>query len=133
MKSNSVSLNANSIVLATLGLVGAVLVLAVLTNRQIPLVSGDRRAFFVLFAVGFVMCALGPLRNVQPKAWMQPMNVIAALLGGLALFLGIVVLTDWRLSLIPDNRAAFIALAVIVLSKVVLATLHHTWLDRLAR
>jgi len=133
MKSNSVSLNANSAVLGALGLLGALLVFAVLTGRQVPLISGDRRAFFILLVIGFVMCALGPMRSIPPREWGRPMNVIAVVLGGLALLLGLVVLTGIRVPLIPDNQAAFVVLAVIILSKVVLATVHHAWLDRLAR
>jgi len=133
MKSNSVSLNANSVVLGALGLLGALLVFAVLTGRQVPLISGDRRAFFVLLVVGFVMCALGPLRNIQPAEWGHPMNVIAAVLGGLALLLGLAVLTGMRIPLIPSSREAVTALAVIIVSKVVLAVVHHAWLDGLVR
>ena len=133
MKSNSVSLNANSLVLGALGLLGALLVIAVLTDRPIPLISSHRGAFFVLLTVGFVMCSVGPLRNIQPNQWLQPMNVAAALLGSLALLLGMAVLAGWKIPLLPGNRESILLLAGIVLSKVILATVHHAWLDKLVR
>ena len=133
MKSNSVSLDANSLVLGALGLLSALLVVAMLTGKQIPLISNHRIAFFVLLAIGFVMCALGPLRYIQPNQWTHPMNVVAALLGGLALLLGVAVLARWRIPLIPGKHAALLLLAGIIVSKVILATVHHTWLDKLAR
>jgi len=133
VKSNPVSLDANSLVLGALGLLGALLVSAVLTGKPIPLIARDRGAFFVLLAIGVVMCALGPLRSIRPGQWARPMNVVAAVLGGLALLLGLAVLTGRRIPLIPGDRAAVIALAVLVLSKVVLAAVHHTWPDRWVR
>ena len=60
MKSNVVSLNASNVVLGVLGVSAALLIFAVLTNRQIPLVSGDRAAFVALLVVGVVMCTLAP-------------------------------------------------------------------------
>ena len=116
-----------------LGIVAALHVFAVLTNRPLPLISGDRAATVVLLVLGFVMCATGSLRNIQPDEWIHPLTVVAALLGGLALLLGLAVLVGIGVPLVPNERAAFVILAIIVLTKVVLARLHHTWLAGLAR
>jgi hypothetical protein len=130
MKSNALSLNASNIVLGVLGIMGALLIFAVFTNRQIPLVSGHRAAFVALLIFGVVMCALGPLRSIQPTAWGQPMTVVAVVLGSLALLLSVAVLSGIRMPLIPNDRAAFVALAIIMVTKVVLTAVHHTWSGR---
>lgn len=116
-----------------LGIVAVLLVLAVLTGRRIPLLSSDRAVFIALLVVGMAMCALGPLRNIQPDAWLRPMNVVAMVLGGLALLLGLVVLTGIRVPWIASDRSALVLLAIVILSKVLLSGVHHLWLDRLAR
>ena len=72
-------------------------------------------------------------RNVEPDEWTHPVTVVAAVLGGLALLIGITVLVGIRLPLIANERTAFVVLAVTMLAKVVLARLHHTWLAGLAR
>jgi hypothetical protein len=132
MKSNMVSLNGNNIVLSLLGILAAGLVFAVLTGRQLPVLAGDRAAFFVLLIVGFIMCSVGSLRNIQPHEWVHPMNLLASLLGVMALLLGAALLTGFNLPLISGDRDAFVILAVILFSKVLLATVHHTLLTRLA-
>lgn len=116
-----------------LGIVAALLVFAVLTDRPLPLISSDRAATFVLLILGFTMCAVGSLRHIQPDEWTHPVTVVAAVLGGLALLLGIAVLVGIRVPLISNERTALVILAIIVLAKVVLARLHHTWLAGLAR
>ena len=116
-----------------LGIVAALLVFAVLTDRPLPLISSDRAATIVLLALGFTMCAVGSLRNIQPNEWTHPANVVAAVLGGLALLLGTAVLLGISVPLISSDRTALVILAIIVLTKVVLARLHHTWLAGLAQ
>ena len=125
MNENTVSVNANTIALVALGVVGALLVLAVLSGKPIPLISRGRGDFVALLIIGIAMCALGPLRTIQPQEWAQPMNVVAIVLGTLALLLGVAVLTGIRVPLISNHRTAFVVLVIVILAKVVLAGLHH--------
>jgi hypothetical protein len=124
MKANTTSFDTNSLVVGGLG------ILAVLTGKSIPLLAGDRAAFFALLIIGFAMCAQGPLRNIQAEQWLQPMNILASLLGGLALLLALIVLFGLDLPLVSDDGVAFSLLAIIICSKVVLAAVHHGLMDR---
>ena len=58
------------------------------------------------------------------------MTVVAVVLGSLALLLSIAVLSGVRVPLIPNDRAAFVTLAIIMAAKVVLTAVHRTWLSR---
>ena len=131
MKANAPSLSGNYVLLGGLGILASLLVWAVLSSREIPLISGDRAAFFTLLIIGFAMCSFGALSNIQPNEWLHPMNLIGITLGSLAVLLGVAVLTGIELPLVSGDRAAFITLAIIISSKVVLARMHHTLLDRL--
>lgn len=127
MKTNTLSLSGNNVVVGGLAVLAAGLVFAVFTGRQLPLIAGDRAAFFALLIIGFAMCTFGSLQGIQPHEWLHPMNVLASLLGVLALLLGAAVLAGTDLPLIPGDRTAFVTLAVIILAKMTLAAVHHTW------
>jgi hypothetical protein len=127
MKTNTLSLSGNTAVVGGLAVLAAGLAFAVLTGRQLPLISGDRAASVALLIIGFAMCTFGSLQGIQPHEWLHPMNILASLLGVLALLLGVVVLTGAQVPLISGERAAFVALAVIIIAKVALAAVHHTW------
>ena len=133
MKENTVLLNGNNLIVGALGVLAALLVFAVLTDKQVPLISGDRASFFVLLIIGFAMCTFGSLKGIQPDEWLHPLNLLASLLGSLALLLGLAVLTGFNVPLISDNRMALVILTVVIFSKVVLATLHRSFIDRLAQ
>ncbi len=121
----------NSIALGVLGAVAILMVSSVLAGKPLPLISSDRATFVVLLIVGMTMCALGPLRKIQPGRWTDPMNVVAIALGGLALLIALVLFSlRGRLPFVSE-RTATLALAAIMLVKVVLATVHHAWLDRI--
>ena len=114
---------------AILGIVAAVLIVVVLTERHtnLPLISEYRGAFVVLLLIGIAMCSFGPLGSVftTPDGWRQPMNLIAIVLGVLALALVVPVFTGVQVPLIADERAAFIALAVIGAAKLALTIIHR--------
>lgn len=102
-----------------LGVVVTLFVLAVLRGRNVPFSSTDRGAFFSLAVLGFIMCSLAfPLRSPAPSwNWLNPLVIVAMLLGGLALVLVIAVLFRIPLPLIASERQAFIVMAVIIAAK----------------
>ena len=78
------------------------------------------------------MSALGSVRNVPPRERLRHFYLVVYLLGSLALLLGAAIVSGVRVPLVSGERAALVSLAGIVLFKMVLARLHHGWLDRLA-
>ena len=106
--------------------VALLLVVAVVTGRRLPLITGDKAAFYTLLIVGVAMCAMGPLAEIAEKgAWLSLSGLIGIILGGLALVLAAAVLFGIQLPLIASERTAFLALAGIVVAKVLAAGVHR--------
>lgn len=107
-----------------LGLGATLLVVAVLTGANQYVGLGARTAFWLLFAIGFLMCALGPLGQGADFGWLNPRHIAGYLLGAAALLLGVVVFFDLSLPLISSPRVAFLALAMVMAAKVVVGLLY---------
>ena len=102
------------------------LVLAVLTGRKVPLISGDRAAFIALAVIGFGMCSIGMGKIATGLGWTHPITIVGIVLGTLIILFVIAMLAGWQVPFIADYRAAFITVAVIGLVKWALA-----WASRL--
>ena len=116
---------AQNIVSTALGVIVALFVFAVLTDFQIPLVSGIESAFFILAIVGFSICALGISHSIKARGFLHPLNIVGVVLGVLALPLFFFTDVFGVKILLFDigYRTAFIILAAIIFSKWVLARL----------
>ncbi len=119
MNTSSTSFSGNYLLAAILGILAVALVFLFVTGRPIPLISGDRAAFIALAVIGLAMCATGGIGTaVGQYGWTHPITIIGSLLGVLALGLVGATLVNIRLPFVPDDRAAFIALAAIGVVKV---------------
>jgi hypothetical protein len=107
--------------LILLGLLSAAVVAAGLTGIRLPLLGSDRAALIALVILGMSMCALG--MQTMTFGWLNPFNVIGMILGALALGLAVAVLMGVRVPYISSDRAAMIALALIMATKALLAVL----------
>ena len=111
-----------------LGIMAVLLIGAFFARIQLPMIENDRIAFYALATLGLAMCALGGVgRTVQARGWMNPITIFGAALGilALALALALMVMAGGYIPLIPDERAAFLALTGIVLVKVVVGMLQN--------
>ncbi len=126
MKTNVALPNWNALLSSALGIVAALLVLAVLTGRKVPMISGDRAAFIALAVLGFAMCSIGMGKIATGLGWTHPVTIVGVALGALLMLLVIAMLAGWQVPLIADYRAAFVAVAVVGLVKWALA-----WAGRL--
>jgi hypothetical protein len=118
MRQTAQPIRSNNIAVVVLGLLTTAFVAAALANVKIPMIDNDRAAFIVLAVLGVVMCSLG--MRIEIYGWLNPFNVVGIVLGSLLLLLTALVLFDVRLPLITSDRAAMVAMAVIMVIKVVL-------------
>jgi hypothetical protein len=104
-----------------LGIVAAILIFFVLSNRPLPLITNDRAALIALVIIGFAMCTVGGSgKAFAAYGWAHPITIIGSVLGVLILALVGARLVNLNLPLIVDDRAAFIAVAAIGVLKVLI-------------
>lgn len=110
----------NSFLVIILGIVAALLVFAVLTNRPVPLLNSDRAVMIALVVIGMAMCAVGGIGPaISHYGFASPIFIIGAALGILMLLIPGAVLVGAQLPLITGEREAIIALAVLGVVKVI--------------
>jgi hypothetical protein len=126
MNMSPILTNGMYIVTGALGILTVLLVFAHLTGKLVPLISGDRAAFIALVIIAFLIRSSTIVRLPLTRSyWIHPIAIVVCVLGALALLLIIAVFAGIKLPLIAGDREAFIALAVIVFSKLGLAIVHR--------
>ena len=128
MNAQITSPNWNAIFSGALGIVAVLFVSTYLLGWKAALITTDRVAFFTLAALGFGMCILGMGQFVTRLGWAHPVTLAGTVLGVLILLLAVAVWAGWRVPLIPNDRAALIAVAVMGLVKWGLAIASRVWL-----
>ena len=113
-------LNGLYIFAALIGVLALILVLAQLTDSPIPFISGDREAFFALAIIGFAMCSFGMYASGELYGWLDPLRILAIVIGILNLVLVGAVFFQIQLPFISDDQTAFLVLAVLILIKFVI-------------
>jgi predicted membrane protein len=107
-----------SIISGAVSILVALFIFAVLTGKKVPLISGDKAAFIILFILGFSMSVLAGIRDAENFQQMIPLVMISLMvLGALAVLLFIVTLIGIKVPLISGYRRAFVAMATIIASK----------------
>jgi energy-converting hydrogenase Eha subunit A len=107
---------------AALGVVAALLILAVLTNAttQLPVISSDRGALVALVVVGLAMCATGGIgKAISRHGWKHVVTLLGGVLG--ALILAIFVAALFGVPVVANDRAAFEAITLIGVVKVLIS------------
>ncbi len=97
-----------------------------MNTSRIPLVKSDRLAFFILFGLGMAMCTSG-IAQAPVRGWAHPISIMGYLMGGLALLLGLSVLTRKRFGPIQSDRASIVALLCIIVVKFILAAFYSVF------
>lgn len=98
-----------------------------LTDKKIPMISGDRPVFIALAIINFVMCLVGPVPWTKPGGWLAPFNIALYTLGFFALLLVIVVIPvkTAPLPLVSTYRTAYIILLIIIFAKWALVSVKY--------
>ncbi len=115
----------NRSLVALFGLISALLVIGVLTNVTVQMGIGDRIAFIGLVILGLAMCGTGKLGLGAVYGWANPLHLVGYVLGALGLILTAFVLLSVPVPYIATDRAAIIALSILMLVKVGVAQLYR--------
>ncbi len=115
----------NQPLVALFGMLSALLVAGVLANVTPQLGVSDRMAFLALVLLGLAMCATGKLGMGAVYGWAHPLHMAGYVLGTIGLVLAVFVWFNWPIPFIATERAALIAMAVLMLAKVGVAQLYH--------
>jgi hypothetical protein len=119
------SKNVFSIALAVAGLL---LVAGVIAQWNLPLISGPRGALIALGSLGVLMCAVGGLSTKVDRSgfsWLSPFVIIDIFLGVAAAYILFAGLAGRALPYVSGEYGAFLALALIVVTKVIVSRLHN--------
>ena len=127
MKATTTLATSNSNVpVIILGLVAALLVLAVLSGRPIPVLSNYRWALVALVALGMAICSQAGIGRVAAiGAWGHPLAIAGYIIGAVILLIAIAAIFGKVLPPLVDFRQAFIAVTMLAALKVVIATIHR--------
>lgn len=113
------TLGGNTLMLIVLGISEVGIVAATLANVQLPLIGNPRIALIALVVIGMAMCSMG--MELTKYGWGNPFNVIGTVLGVIMLIIGMAAIFGISLPLITSEREAMLALAVLMVIKVVIA------------
>jgi hypothetical protein len=98
-----------------LGIAIIAITYAVLTGKQLPLISGPRAGLIALLIVGMSMCALGGIGQVGASGrWASPLAILGYLLGAGILLVIVGGLAGWKLPMIPTEKVAVLAAAAMI-------------------
>lgn len=115
-----------NIISGVVSILVALFIFAFLTGKKVPLISGDKAAFIILFILGFSMSVLAGIRDGENFQQMIPLVMISLMvLGALAVLLFIVTLIGIKIPLISGYRRAFVAMAAIIASKWAIVHLYN--------
>jgi hypothetical protein len=110
---------------AVLALVALAILIAVLAGVNERLGIGDSAAFWALFVVGMVICAIGPLGQGATFGWFNPLHIAGYVLGVLLLLLGAAVLFGIAIPGISSVQRAIVLLGALMVVKGVLAMFYR--------
>jgi hypothetical protein len=123
MKANTLSITNALVLPLILGAAAAVIVYAVLTGKQLPLIGGPRAALIALLIVGMAMCGLGGIGQVGASGkWTSPLAIAGYLLGTAILVVILSAFTGWKLPLIQGEAQAVAAVGGMMLVKFLIGT-----------
>jgi hypothetical protein len=129
MKTASTSISGSPATTIVFGILAALLVLAVLTGRKLPLIGSERAALAVLVVLGMAMCTNGIGRVAAASAWTHPLAILGALVGVVILIVAAAGFFGWQLPLVAGARQAIIAVSVLGVLKLALSLLHRLLLS----
>jgi len=114
----------NVIVTVVLSLLWLSVTVLLLAGVSIPLIDTDKSALIVLFAVGFLLCRRSPASLVHPddSRGRRLVKFLGFIIGVAAIVAILPVFTSIEVPLVTDVRSAFVALTVVLGTKMAVST-----------
>ncbi|WP_366924511.1 hypothetical protein MFMK1_001490 [Metallumcola ferriviriculae] len=103
------------------GIFALMLLALVFSGTSIPFISEYWNATIILLVLGLFMCTFGAMGYILAKSTFSPITLVGSFLGVLALVIGALSFFNKTIPFLHGERQAFIAIAVIILLKVILA------------
>jgi hypothetical protein len=94
-------------------------------NQMLAQIFSEKSLLIVVTVVGMAFCTAGIGQVAARGEWLQPMAIVAYVIGALILVIVGATLFNIPLPLIDSTRAALIAVVVLAVLKVMLTQLHH--------
>lgn len=120
-------INPTLIVLAVLS---AVIVFIAWRGTTIPLLSNLKISLVIFLLLGMAMCTQGIGRVATAGQWTHPLSIMGYLLGALMLILSLNVFFNMRMPLISTPQQAFLAIAILLVAKLVNSLVHYFLLGK---
>lgn len=102
-------------------LIGAVAVFAGFARTSFSIVPSTRLTVIILTVAGFLMCCFGMIGTFISKAPAHPLTLAGYILGGIALFAGIIQIFKLNVPYFSNPRNALFIMTVIIIIKVIIA------------
>ena len=119
MQATTSAFGGNTIALVVLGVIETAITVTVLTNASVPLIGNNRHTLIAFVLIGFAMCSMG--MDITQYGWTNPFNILGIVIGIVALVIAVASIFGAQLPLIADERAAILAIAVLMMIKIVVA------------
>jgi multisubunit Na+/H+ antiporter MnhB subunit len=85
----------------------------------------DKALLIVVTVIGMAACAFGIRQVAQRGEWLNPMAILASIIGALILVIVAAALINLPLPLIDSARTALFAVVLLALLKVIATQLHR--------
>lgn len=126
MKTNQISNVGTNIYVIVLGVLAALLILAVLTGRKLPFLASERAALVTVVVLGMLICSRAGIGQIAAQgAWWHPLSIAGYLLGAAILAIGIAALFGRNIPPMASYYQSFVAVTAIAAIKLVLTTIHR--------
>ena len=122
MKGNTMNTFTNLFMPLFLGVVVAVIVVAALSGKTLPLIGSPRASLVALLVVGMAMCMGGIGQVGASGRWGSPLAIIGYLLGTTILIIIISAFAGWKLPLIAGETQAVAAVGILIATKFLIGT-----------
>ncbi len=99
------------------GIMEIIVFLSMLMGKDLYILNNSKKYFIACFSIGFIMCCFGITRNLQALNWLNPLTILACVLGAAACAIFIWII--WKETAVSDAKykMASILIFIIVIAK----------------
>ncbi len=109
---------------SVLGVLAFIVLWFNLNGKKLFFITNDRVSFITIGVIGLAMCGFGITRNLSGINWQSPFNILAYILGGLAILIGYMILSGKDMLFIKNYKIASVTLSCIIIAKWLVVFVH---------